>query len=285
MTIRSTTPFRAPTPTRPTASAGAPTRAAATPAPIAPLAVVRRSLAPLREQVLDELRAAIIDGRLAPGERLIERALIEMLGVSRTVVREALRQLESEGLVSGDARKGMVVRALTSSEARELYAIRAQLEGLAARLFVENASATQRALLSDAVRTTAAAYATGPDAVLRAKNAFYQRLYEGAGSATLSSMLGMLHARIWRWRALGLGHPNRSPQRSRDSVRALQALQAAVKSGDAARAEAIMRDESTRAGAEVLRLLGAGDDNGTARRAARGEAEAGAPTGRERGGK
>lgn len=221
-----------------------------------PLPVVRRSLAPLREQVLDQLREAIIDGRLEPGARLIERSLIDMLGVSRTVVREALRQLESEGLVATDARKGMVVRALTAAEARDLYAIRALLEGLAARLFVEHATTVQRKALAEALQETVRAYGTGdPDSVLRAKNEFYRRLFDGAGSETLSSMLGMLHARIWRWRALGLGHPNRSERRSRESIRALQALLAAAKANDPERAEAIMREESTRAGAEVMRLL------------------------------
>jgi DNA-binding GntR family transcriptional regulator len=221
-----------------------------------PLPAVRRSLAPLREQVLDQVREAIIDGRLAPGARLIERSLIDMLGVSRTVVREALRQLESEGLVTTDARKGMVVRALTTDEARDLYAIRALLEGLAARLFVEHATSAQRKALAEALQETVGAYEGGdPNSVLRAKNEFYRRLFDGAGSETLSSMLGMLHARIWRWRALGLGHPNRSERRSRESIRALQALLAAAKANDAARAEAVMREESTRAGAEVMRLL------------------------------
>ena len=60
---------------------------------------IRRSAAPLRHEVLEAVRAAIVDGRLAPGARLIERELIAMLGVSRTVIREALRQLEAEGLV------------------------------------------------------------------------------------------------------------------------------------------------------------------------------------------
>ena len=106
-----------------------------------PVRPARRALAPLRAQVLDELREAIISGRLAPRTRLIERELIGMLGVSRTVVREALRQLQSEGLVAEDAKKGMAVRELTAVEAAHLYAIRALLEGLAARLFVENADA------------------------------------------------------------------------------------------------------------------------------------------------
>src|SRR5947209_12528233 len=143
-------------------------RASATPADVslgAMLGLVRRSLAPLREQVLDELRGAIIAGRLAPGSRLIERELIGMLGVSRTVLREALRQLQSEGLITEDAKKGMVVRALTAGEARDLYAIRALLEGLAARLFVQNAGEPEIAALATALKSTVEAYeADAPNA-------------------------------------------------------------------------------------------------------------------------
>src|SRR6056297_3133463 len=94
-----------------------------------------RSAAPVREQVLKALRTEIIEGRFAPGRRLTERELTEMLGVSRTVLRESLRQLEAEGLISLIPNQGPVVRALTVGEARELYRIREALEGLAARLF------------------------------------------------------------------------------------------------------------------------------------------------------
>jgi DNA-binding GntR family transcriptional regulator len=216
----------------------------------------RRSLAPLRTQVLDELRAAIIAGRLAPGARLIERELIGMLGVSRTVVREALRQLQSEGLVGEDSKKGMVVRELSETEARHLYAIRALLEGLAARLFVETASDAQVRKLADALQKTVEAYAAGdPKRILRTKNAFYEQLFAGAASETLSSMLEMLHARISRWRSLGLSHPRRSARRSKESIEGLRALLAAVEKRDAARAEAIMREETRKAAAEVMRLI------------------------------
>ncbi len=108
----------------------------------APFAVARVA-APLRQQVLDELRRAIIDGEIAPGSRLVERDLCARMGVSRTVVREVLRQLESEGLVGMIPHRGPVVRALSLDEARELYAIRAVLEGLAARIFATDASAAQ----------------------------------------------------------------------------------------------------------------------------------------------
>jgi DNA-binding GntR family transcriptional regulator len=102
-------------------SASRPTEEAVVPA-------IRRSAAPLRHEVLEALRAAIVSGRLAPGARLIERELIAMMSVSRTVIREALRQLEAEGLVDVVPNRGAVVRELTLAEARDLYAIRALLE-------------------------------------------------------------------------------------------------------------------------------------------------------------
>jgi len=60
---------------------------------------IGRTAAPLRRRVVEALRLSLVHGRLAPGARLIERELIEMMGVSRTVLREALRQLEAEGLI------------------------------------------------------------------------------------------------------------------------------------------------------------------------------------------
>lgn len=220
---------------------------------------VQRLAAPLRQQVLDGLRQAIIDGRLAPGARLTERELTEMMNVSRTVIREALRQLESEGLVAIIPHKGPVVRSLTLAEAKDLYHIRAVLEGLAARLFTENADDAQVKRLAQALEVVVKAY-EGGDAqqVLETKNRFYDVLFEGAGSETLSSMLGTLHARIWRWRALGLSHPQRSAQRSKESVRNLRAMLAAIRKRDAEAAERITREEASRAAAEVMRLLESG---------------------------
>src|SRR3981189_3520225 len=86
-----------------------------------------KSPAAVRRQVLDELAQSIIAGRLNPGERLVERELIAMMGVSRTVIREALRQLESAGLVEHVPNKGPIVRTLTVEEARDIYAIRSLL--------------------------------------------------------------------------------------------------------------------------------------------------------------
>ena len=224
------------------------------------LTPIRKSAAPLRRQVLGELRQSIISGRLNPGDRLIERELISMMGVSRTVIREALRQLESEGLVAIIPNKGPVVRALTVEEARDLYAIRSVLEGLAARLFVENATDAEVEKLESALAAVGDAYDGGdPAHILAAKNAFYDVIFEGARSETLSSMIAMLHVRIWRWRALGLSHPKRSPARSKESMAGMRVMLKAIRARDAALAERAIRDEVMKAAKEVTRLLAKDD--------------------------
>ena len=226
-------------------------------APAVPL--IRRSAAPLRHEVLDALRGSIVSGRLAPGARLIERELIAMTGVSRTVIREALRQLEAEGLVDVVPHRGAVVRELTVAEARDLYAIRALLEGLAARMFVEKAGADELAALGRELKATAAAYRRrDPQATILAKNRFFEVLFAGARSDTLAAMLAALMARIWRWRALGLSHPRRSPARSEESIKGLQALYRAIEARDAAAAEALARAEVMNAAEEIARILGRG---------------------------
>src|ERR1700686_5644390 len=134
-------------------------------------AALSKSAAPLRRQVLHELRQSIIAGRLNPGERLIERELIAMMGVSRTVIREALRQLESEGLVAIVPNKGPIVRTLTVEEARDIYAIRAVLAGLAARPFVEQTDDAQIARLEQALSVVEKAYDSGvEESMLETKN-------------------------------------------------------------------------------------------------------------------
>ena len=224
--------------------------------PRAALSTIRKAAAPLRRQVVDELRQSIIAGKLGPGERLVERELISMMGVSRTVIREALRQLESEGLIAIIPNKGPVVRELTLDEAKDLYSIRAVLEGLAARLFVQNAGSEQVEKLEQSMGAVGEAYNGGdPEVIIKTKNRFYDVLFEGAGSETLSSMIGKLHGRICRWRALGLSHPQRSAERSLESMRGLRAMITAIKARNADLAEKIIRAEVTEAAAEVTRLL------------------------------
>ena len=144
-------------------------------------------------------------------------------------LREALRQLESEGLIAMIPNKGPVVRELTLEESKDLYSIRAVLEGLAARLFVKNANDALVKKLEKSLNRTSDAYKSDdPESILETKNSFYDVLFEGAGSETLSLMIATLHGRIWRWRALGLGHPRRSEKRWKESIRGLRAMLAAI---------------------------------------------------------
>jgi len=99
-----------------------------------------RVAAPLREQVISALRQAIRDFQLKPGQRLVERELIEQLGVSRTTIREALRELTSEGLVTVVPQRGAIVSTPSLDDATDLYEVRASLESLVVQRFVERAT-------------------------------------------------------------------------------------------------------------------------------------------------
>src|SRR5580698_11510907 len=88
------------------------------------------------------LRQAVVDGSIAPGERLRSDALANELRVSRTPVREALRKLEAEGLVAPSG-SGLIVRALSEQDLTELFYVREALEGMAARLAAENATRSE----------------------------------------------------------------------------------------------------------------------------------------------
>ena len=217
---------------------------------------IKKQAAPLRQQVLEALRRAIVSGRLAPKQRLTERALIEMLGVSRTVIREALRQLEAEGLIEIIPNKGPVVRELSPAEAKDLYRIRAVLEGLAARLFAENASESMVDRLDAALESVVLAY-EGDDGeeALDAKTRYFDLLYQGGASEALALMLGTVQARVWRWRAIGLTHPRRATRRLRESVKNLRLMNAAIRAKDGAAAEHIAREEVSKAADEVMRLI------------------------------
>lgn len=216
-----------------------------------------KAVAPLRLQVVEGLRRAIISGQLEPGARLTERELMAMMSVSRTVIREALRQLETEGLVAIVPNRGPIVRELTKDEANDLYQMRSVLEGFAARLFTENASDEDLARLEKELDAVEKAYGVGDaELILESKNAFYRMMTVGAGSATLAQMLDTLHARIWRWRALGLSHADRRGGRSEETIGNLRAILVAIKARDPDEAEARMRVETRQAAEEVRRLLG-----------------------------
>lgn len=130
---------------------------------------------PLGEQLLDQVRALIVRGELEPGTHLVEGWMAERFGVSRGPVRDALRQLELEGLVE-TRRRGVYVRGLSDTDIVELYAVRGALEGLAVREAIARREDADWALLDEAVARMRAA--TGePDAFAAADLDFHSAFY------------------------------------------------------------------------------------------------------------
>jgi DNA-binding GntR family transcriptional regulator len=200
---------------------------------------VSRETATLRLRVEEKLRSAIVSGRFPPGARLIERELCELMGVGRTSVREALRQLEAEGLVTAVPHRGPTVSEISVDEATQLYAVRALLEGYAGRLFAERQGT--EALSDETVKftralkqLTAATKATDNRALIRAKTHFYACLMEGSGNAVVKQMLTTLHNRITLLRITSMTQPGRLKK----SMREVQDIHDAILAGDGARAEA-----------------------------------------------
>lgn len=183
---------------------------------------VGRVAAPLREQVLEGLRNAILDFDVQPGQRLVERELMEQIGVSRATIREVLRELTAEGLVVTVPQKGAVVYAPSPAEARDLYAVRAALEALTVRRFIERATSAQHDTLRAAVAQLEAEAAGGADMrqLLRTKDLFYQGLLSGAASPTIEQILAGVQARVRLLRATSLSQPGRAP-RMAEEMRAL----------------------------------------------------------------
>jgi GntR family transcriptional regulator, trigonelline degradation regulator len=217
---------------------------------------VERTPAPVRAQVLDNLRQAIIERQFAPGQRLIERELVELTGVSRTSVREALRELAAEGLVTAIPNKGTVVASVSAEEARQLYEVRSALEALAGRLFVQHATQAQRtALLKALQRIERLAAKRAP--ILAAKDSFYEVLFEGGGNDALRTVVAGLHARVSLLRWLSLSVPGRSAE----TLKEMRAIVDAVLSDDAeAAAQACSRhvEEAGRVGLQALAEQDAG---------------------------
>lgn len=182
---------------------------------------VQRIAAPLRHSVTDSIRNALTVGRFKAGQRLPERDLCEMTGVSRTLVREALRQLESEGLIEVIPHRGPIVARISPEQAEGIYQVRVELEGLACQLFAEKATEGQRAALVQAFGRVKEAFTDGdPITRLDAKNAFYACLIDGAGNEALGMTLRLLNSRVTVLRATSM----QAPGRTKESVAELSEL-------------------------------------------------------------
>lgn len=164
----------------------------------------------LREIVHDRMRGAILSGRFASGERLVERTLCDQLGVSRSVVREAIRYLEAEGLVETMPNKGPIVARMDWAQAEQIYEIRLLLEQNAAAACAQAADAKLKANLQAATRAIEAASCANENAVLiAATTRFYEIIFTAAGHQIAWEVVQRLNGRISRLRAMTLATTDR----------------------------------------------------------------------------
>jgi DNA-binding GntR family transcriptional regulator len=166
----------------------------------------------VRKQVEDHLRRAITQGLFAPGQHLSDRVLQSTFNVSRTVVREAVRQLEAEGLIETVPHRGSFVRSVSLEEVRQIYDVRCVLEALASKGFARNATDAQidaLAAVLDEIR--ALVDAPQAEALIDLKHKFYAILMDGCGNTYVEQMLGQILNRNMQLRRTSLSAPGRLP--------------------------------------------------------------------------
>lgn len=208
--------------------------------------------APVRQQVADAIRNAIIGLEFKPGDRLIERELCEMTGVSRTSLREGLRELETEGLIKNVPYKGLIVATVTYEEAANIYNVRSQLEGLLGReTALRRVPADIEALKANYAAVEAVVAARDFAALIGLKSEFYDILMRVTNNPILSDILVNLQGRVAQFRATVMTREDRIAQ----SLEEMRVIIDAIEAQDAARAEAACIAHVRNAGNLVLLFL------------------------------
>lgn len=187
------------------------------------------------QRVVAHVREALLEGRLAPGQRLIEADLARASGAGRGSVREALRRLEAEGTVVLERHRGASIRKLTRDDVVALYDVREVIEGLAARLAASKGlgrsiGGAQSAMDRAAAQGDAAGYA-------RANAAFHEAILAQADHPMLPELVARLHLPVFRVQFRVLLGPGTMARSQADHARIVAALRAK----NPAKAEAAMR--------------------------------------------
>jgi DNA-binding GntR family transcriptional regulator len=197
-----------------------------------------------QHRAAETLRAAILEGELRPGQRVNQEAWAARVGVSPIPLREALRSLAGEGLVTYRPRRGYVVTELDIAELEDVYALRRLLETEALQRGVERATEADVAALRTAAAACRRAAARGDVAAqLEANRLFHARLHGLAGSRQLSRLIDLLWDSTEAYRALYYALPGEAA----DANRAHEGIVAAVRERDVRSAIALQDDHRMRA--------------------------------------
>jgi DNA-binding GntR family transcriptional regulator len=175
----------------------------------------------------DILKAAILKGDLAPGQRLVEHHLGTQLKTSRIPIREAIKRLEQDGLVEKADKRGFAVKSVTIEEVEETFGIRAVLESYAAYLATERIDETTISKLETSIEVYKEAMAQGDMEKLMAVNGqFHEIIYRAAGSQKLYSLINNFRDFISRYRRLLLTCQEYAALSLKDHIDMVEAMRA-----------------------------------------------------------
>ncbi|MGI6737122.1 MAG: GntR family transcriptional regulator [Anaerovoracaceae bacterium] len=158
---------------------------------------------PLREIVYEELKMQILKGEIEPGTRMMEVEMAEEMGVSRTPIREAIRKLEKEGLVTIEPRRGAYASQISQKDMIEILEVRQNMEGLAAFYAATRMGEKNRKLMHEAADAFDDAVARGStQEMIRYDTRFHHIIVEGADNKILVNMVEQLQELVLRFRYL-----------------------------------------------------------------------------------
>jgi DNA-binding GntR family transcriptional regulator len=198
----------------------------------------------LRGRVFSKIREDILSGKYKEHEELKEVAIGEEMGVSRTPVREAFRQLELEGLIQIIPNRGAYVTGISAKDVRDIYMIRSRLEGLCARWATANITKEQLDEMEENVYLSEFHAGKGHlDQITELDNRFHHIMYEACNSKMLEHLLVDYHQYVQRVRQKTLSTVNRSTESNKEH----RALMEAIKAGNADLAEKLAHEHMIKA--------------------------------------
>jgi DNA-binding GntR family transcriptional regulator len=206
----------------------------------------------LAESAATYLRDAIFAGEMAPGTRIRLRHTAQLLGMSEMPVRDALRTLEAEQLVTSQSRRGAKVAALSPDDIEELYAMRSGLEGLAAKVAVPRIDRETIAGMEDAFNAMLVDQASGDSEAFAVHDRLFHRLlYEASGRPGLVKRI----LDLWdnSWRSVPLGYRSWLPAAA--AVESHRILLAAVVARNQEAAERFTREHTDQAASRILQAM------------------------------
>ena len=208
---------------------------------------------PLGQHVFDNLKQAIIRGNIAPGEWLVESHIAEMLGISRTPVREAIHKLERERLIARQPRGGFTVLGLKRGDIEETFGIRSVLEGYAASLATLNHQPKELIALEEKNEEYKHCLNKKQlQALPEINTEFHELLYDLSKSPRLIHMINGLRDQIFRFRQMILKNYKFAVISNEDHIQMIEFM----RKRDADKVESLVREHILRGRDAVLREFG-----------------------------